>query len=115
MGRKHQIQKPIFDSADMSGNLQSAVLRTKEVDRGALFVYWTATAPVGTLEVKARLDDNSDFITLDLGATIDVSGASGNHQIILLETPFLEIRLDYTFTSGTGTLDAYALIGSKGA
>ena len=103
-----------LSAADMSlASVQSQPTNTENLDSGVAIVSWSGTAPVGVMTVQGRniKQDangltNSDWVDLDFD-TINISGASGKHQLIFTSLPFTEIRFVYTSTSGSGLLDVY--------
>lgn len=101
----------MIESGDISGNVTSDVVSVKNLDNASIIVSWTGTSPVGVLAVQARNNGAGDvnpepWYELDMGATINISGNSGNHQLVFNLLPFTDLRLVYTATSGSGTLDA---------
>lgn len=56
-----------------------------------------------------RIDSHTDWATLDI-ATVNpnISGASGNHIIDVIEIPNRFVRLKFTYNSGTADIDIYA-------
>ena len=92
----------------MTGNLTSAVTDLSRVDGYAVYAIWT-TGPVGTIKLQASVDGVS-FIDYPNSET-PVNGA-GN-VIWEVTTAFYDkIRVVYTYTSGTGTLNVQ--INGKG-
>jgi hypothetical protein len=96
----------MLDAGDVSGNLQSATTNVLNLDKASISVTWTGSSPVGTLEVLARNGEDDAWSALNFGSAISISGNSGDHRILLNEMPFTDIRIDYTATSGTGSLTA---------
>lgn len=108
MGRKNVIKSfKMVDSADLSGNFTSETVNTINLDKASIHLSWSGTSPVGTVSVEARNGENDSWYELDMGSAISISGNSGDHQLNFLELPFTEIRLQYTSTSGTGSIDGY--------
>jgi hypothetical protein len=112
MSRKN-ILRPfkMLNAVSMASNQTSSVTNVVNIDIAHILVEWSGTSPVGTLAVQARHNQESTNITgswfdLDGLSAIAISGNTGSHQILLNELPFSEIRLVYTFTSGTGSLTA---------
>lgn len=103
MSRKSILSLVLFSAGDMSGNLTSSSISTKFLDNIGLLVEWTGSAPVGALTVEVQ-NGQSGWSALDFGSVITVSGASGNLNININETPFEALRVKYTRTSGTGAL-----------
>ena len=57
----------------------------------------------------AKPDDNpANWVwqTLDLGATVAISGTSGSHTIVFTVVPMGMLRLKYTSSTGAGLLTA---------
>jgi len=107
LARKNVLKSfKMIDAGDLSGNITSDITSVINLDKASIVLAWSGTAPSGTIEIQARNGENEAFRALDVGATITVSGNSGDHRIILTETPFTDIRLVYTATSGSGSLDA---------
>lgn len=120
MGRKNVVKS--FDmvvSGDMSGNITSSTTDVINLDKASIYISWSGSSPVGTLTVEATnsdpVDSNSVWRELDFGSAISVSGNTGDHDLIFTELPFRAIRLVYTFSSGTGTLDATISAKTTGA
>jgi len=106
----------VITNGDMSGNITSKVTI---IDNKTIIGYdisWTGTAPVGTMSVQVSnsYSENADgsvrnagnWTTLTLSAPTPVSGATGNGFIDVDLTGGYAIRLVYTRTSGTGTMNA---------
>lgn len=116
MGRKHTVKSfKMLDSADISGNQTSTTTNVLQSDIASIALEWTGTSPVGTLTVEARNGEKANFLELDFGSTISISGNTGDHIINLLEMPFTDIRLQYTAGSGTGNMTATLTMKSIGA
>ena len=112
MGRKNVIVPyKIIDDGDMSGSLTSVITDVQFQDNVGIIVSWSGTTPVGTLtvEVANQVKDDPDSLIwdeLDFGATISVSGNTGQHSLNIQSLPYTKIRLKYNRASGTGTLNA---------
>lgn len=113
MGRKSTIQAyQFFDSADLSGNLESASFNVKNLDKASLRLSWTSADALGEFKIQARqeleskTDDTEGWFDLEFGNTIPLDATSqSDHQILFNELPFVELRIVYTATSGSGTLN----------
>lgn len=106
MGRKNVLKSyKLFDQEDISVSATSETTSVINLDKASIILAWTGTAPVGEVVVEARNGDKDAWVPLEI-ATMAVTGNSGNHRILFLELPFTDIRLQYTATSGTGTMDA---------
>jgi hypothetical protein len=103
-----------LSAADMSlASVSSQPTNTENLDSGVAIVNWSGTDPVGVLTVQGRnikQDANgltdSGWADLDFD-TINITGASGKHQLIFTSLPYTEIRFVYTRTSGSGAMDIF--------
>lgn len=115
--------RPIFSpfqvltAGDMSqATLTSAVTIIQNLSMISYDVSWTGTSPSGTISVQATntYTQNADgtvatsgnWNTLPLSTTPTISGNSGNGLIDIDAMGGYAVRLVYTRTSGTGTLNA---------
>ena len=121
MSRKNVLKTyKIWDSADLSGNLTSGNTSVINLDNASIYVSWSGTAPSGEIVVQGTNDDpdknaSPTWKDLDFGSTITVSGASGNHDLILNSLPFNSLRLKYNRTSGSGSIIATITAKTQGA
>lgn len=106
MGRKSVLEYNMLEgvSADMSGNFTSNTTNVLYLDYASIHLVWSGTGLTGEVFVDARNSEDDDWYTLDFGATIDITTDSGDHQIIMSEMPFADIRFRYVATAGTGTM-----------
>ena len=119
-------QNPVITNGNMSGNITSAVTILQSTTLGSYSLSWAGTSPVGTIKLQAS-DDFSVFpngvtnnagtwtdlplsVSLDDGAIATAFSApvSGNTGTGYIEwsTGAYALRLVFTATSGTGTLQA---------
>lgn len=96
----------MWDATSLAATNSTSATNIQYLDKASIFIEWTGSSPVGTLTVQARNKSNGTWYDLDFGAAITVSGNTGDHQIVLNEIPFIDIRLTYTRTSGTGSITA---------
>jgi hypothetical protein len=116
MSRKNVLKSyKMLDAADISANASSPETSVINTDKASIHVVWSGSSPVGTLVVQAKNGEFDSWYTLDFGSAISISGSSGEHSIVLNETPFERIKLVYTATSGTGTLNAVITMKTTGA
>lgn len=110
MGRKSVLEPyKIVDGGDISSNVISPETQVKNLDQITYEVVWSGTSPVGEVTVETQVKDVWQAIALP---TISVSGNSGNHLITINSAShFHKLRLVYTATSGTGSLDV-SIIGA---
>lgn len=108
MGRKQfKSGYKIFDAVALSGNQTSSATNVESWDKASILVEWSAgSTPVGTLTVEVRYRDDGNWVELDMGSAINISGNSGNHQLVFNELPFKDLRLVYTRSSGDATMTA---------
>jgi hypothetical protein len=110
------VQSQIITAGDMSAaTINSAGQDIQNVPLGAIHAVWTG-APVGTIIVQASADLTSTAAsvvnwTTVSGSTVAVSGA-GDVMINFSNVGYKWMRLQYTKTSGTGTLNA--ILDTKG-
>lgn len=100
----------------MSSNIISAVTVIQNTSMISYDISWTGTAPVGVMSVQVSntYTQNADgsvrnagnWTTLTLTSPPSVSGSTGNGFIDVALTGCFAIRLVYTRTSGTGTMNA---------
>lgn len=108
------------DHTDMSVSQTSYVTSIKNQDKASIIVNWSGTAPVGVLTVEARnkkenLGPDSGWVVLEFGSSINISGNTGSHTLIFNELQFTELRLQYTASSGSGTIGAFISTKTVGA
>ena len=107
---------PVIVNGSMAGNITSAVTIVQKLSMISYDVSWSGTAPVGTLSVQVSntyslnpdgsVNNTGNWTTLTLSATANVSGATGNGFLDVDATGAYAMRLVYTRTSGTGTMNA---------
>lgn len=116
MGRKSVVPGfKLVDSQSLASNITSDVVSVKNLDQASIHLEWSGVFPVGAVTIEARNGEQDVWYELDFGSSIDISGASGNHQIVFNQMPFSDIRLQYSATSGSGTLDAFITAKVVGA
>lgn len=106
----------VITNGDMSSNIISAVTVIQNTSMISYDISWTGTAPVGVMSVQVSntYTQNADgsvrnagnWTTLTLTSPTNVSGSTGNGFIDVALTGCFAIRLVYTRTSGTGTMNA---------
>lgn len=107
MARKNIVPSyKMVDAADASSNITSEIVNVQNMDKASVHVEWAGAAVTGTITIEARNGEKDPWYTLSFGSPILVTGNSGNHQIVLNELPFTDIRLQYVASSGTGAMTA---------
>lgn len=84
------------------------------MDNIGIVASWTGTTPIGAIFIDAS-NDGSNWVTLDFGTGISVSGNTGSHVININQFPYNQIRARYVKTSGTGTLTLTLTVKQMGA
>ena len=105
----------MWDSTSLGATNTSNSTNVQNLDKASIFVEWTGSSPSGTITVEVRNSSSGTWYALDFGSAITVSGASGTHSIILNELLFVDMRLVYTRTSGSGTINATIASKTVGA
>lgn len=103
--------KTLLAAGSMTGTsvITSSAIDLQTMHYSGLYASWTGT-PNGTFSVQGSLD-GVNFA--DMGITVNAAiGAAGSRAIDIGPTAFGFIRLQYTNTSGTGTL---TVVGSAKA
>ena len=104
-----------IDNGDMSADIISTPTILTNLSMVSYQVTWSGSTPVGSVTVEASNDYTLDASGKVLnagtwsevvGTSANVSGDTGKGMINLNSMPAYAIRLKYTFTSGTGTLNA---------
>ena len=105
MGRK-SVLKPyaVVTNGDMSSDVTSSVTDVTPIESVSYQIVYTGT-PTGTFTVEGSHDEVT-WEALVLSADILAAGSADNHLINLTDLGFPKIRLKYTASSGTGTLNA---------
>lgn len=106
-GRKNVVKSfKMIDAGDISSNITSHTVNVINLDNASIHVEWAGAAINGTMVVQAKNGESDSWYDLDMGGVISLTGAGGDHQLVFNSLPFTDIRLVYTATAGTGTLDA---------
>lgn len=115
----------ITRNESMSGNITSQVIIKVPLSKWNFQINWSGTSPVGTIKVQTSLDysqnidgsvknagtwNDMPFLlsTGELVTSMPVSGNTGIGTIDILSNAAYAIRVVYTRTSGTGTIQMYA-------
>jgi hypothetical protein len=106
----------VITSGDMSTNITSQVLEIKNQDNIGIQLHWTGS-PVGTFDVQISSNHLVDifgsvqvvgnWVSLPLNPAITATGSADDAYIDLNQMSAQYIKVVYTASSGTGTLDAY--------
>ena len=103
----------VITNGDMStASITSTPLVIQQLSLISFQTVWSGSSPVGALQVQTSNDFalNGDGSVrtagtwTNVGSSVAVSGNSGSLEIALSDVPSYAIRIVYTKTSGTGTL-----------
>lgn len=99
---------PILTNGVMTSTLTSTAMDLSRIDGYAIYAKWTGT-PVGDIKLQASVDGTNyiDYPGSDIAIT-----AAGDAIWEVTTAYYDKIRVVYTFTSGTGTLNVQ--INGKG-
>lgn len=117
MSRKNNIRQfELITAGNMAGNLTSAATNIEFLDNIAIQLNFTGT-PTGTFQVQVSVDYAQDaqgnitnaghWVPVLLPQTPTAAGAAGQIIIDLNQLASPWVRVFYSFTSGTGSLDAW--------
>lgn len=107
----------VIENESMAGNITSDVTVIQNTSMVAYQVTWSGTTPIGemSVEVSNNYTQNADGTVRYAGDwatvgpfsdTLDVTGNTGTGFIDIEGISAYAIRLVYTRTSGTGTMNA---------
>ena len=111
-GRKNFLNPyRLIDSESMGASVTSDPFNVQGLDSIAVQFVFSGT-PTGTFSVQVSGNYNTvtasgDWDDLFLNPSMTASGASGTASTNIQQLAFLWMRLKYTRTGGTGSLDAY--------
>jgi hypothetical protein len=100
----------------MASSITSKVTIIQKLSLVSYAISWTGTSPVGSMSVQVSNDYTQNeagvvlnagtWNTLPLGGTYGVSGNTGNGFIDIDANAGYALRLVYTASSGSGTMQA---------
>lgn len=117
MSRKNLLRFQNITSGDMSAaSITSSISNIQHLDNIGIQLKWTGV-PVGTFAIQVSVDYAQDFegnvtnsgtwTSLSLSPSPVASGAADNAYVDLNQLSAPWLRVVYTKTSGTGTLNGY--------
>lgn len=111
----------IIDSQSMGASITGDVVEIKNQDNIGIQLHWTGT-PTGSFDFQIsnnhKQDSNGnvtvagDWITLPVMPAITAAGSADDAYVDLNQISAMYMRVVYTRTSGTGSLNAY--VSGKG-
>lgn len=106
----------VVNAQSMTSSLTSAPTNTQFLDNIMYQAQWSGT-PTGTFAIQGSLDysvgsggtllNAGTWDAIPMSATISAAGSADSGQFDLNQIPYPWLRLAYTASSGTGTLDVY--------
>lgn len=106
MGAGKKVLTPyhVVSAGDLSASFNSAATNLQYVDRVSYDMNWTGSA-VGTIYVQGTTN-GTNWANLDINAVV-LNNATDLAVADIQTTGLVQVRLAYTRTSGTGTINAY--------
>lgn len=113
----------VIDAQSMTGTstINSSSVKCTGLDSASIQLSWSGT-PNGTfaVQIPATFDVSGGVVTWATlpvtntsGSTLTAAGSAGNHQIDVPLLSFSDIRVSYTNSSSTGTLDAWITLKGR--
>lgn len=94
----------VIAAGDLSGSITSETIDVRLQYGWSVIAAWTGTSPSGTLKVQASPDGE---LWVDAGVSSSVSGNTGSLFINKEWQFYPYLRVVYTATSGTGSIDVW--------
>ena len=124
MARKNVTTHVMLESGDMSASITSESTNVNNLDVATIRLSWTSADAIGTVKIQAKQIDKSnkpesasDWFDVDglsaIAINMTAPSPDSSHQIIFTQLPFTDIRVVYTPTSGTGTLDSIKITAKQ--
>ncbi len=107
----------VITDNDMSADFTSAVTNIQQISHVSYSITWITSDAVGTFSVEVSNDyaisadgtvlNEGTWTAIDLSTTVATAGTDDNAFIDIQSLSAVWCRLKYTFTSGSGELNAY--------
>jgi len=118
MSRK-QLLRPFktVDAQSVATSFASEESVTHLCDLIQYDIIWAGAGISGNIAIEYSNDDGDTWIPLEFSGNlyIPISGTNGKETILITQQCFNWVRLTYTASSGTGTMDAFITAKSIGA
>lgn len=115
MGRKTALRYTVWDALNGASSFNNKAVPTEVLglDNVGVQIVWTGSL-VGIIKILVSNDLQDptmgkpivNWSELNLGATVAVDGTNSDIIINLNQVPWKWVAIDWTYTSGTGTLTA---------
>lgn len=96
----------IINAGDMSASVSSAAIDVSLQDDIGLEIAWTGT-PTGTITINASNNGGTFYSLTFATALTQPSGSASGIVVALANYPFTYLKVTYTRSSGSGSLDCY--------
>ena len=107
------IKTQIITSGNMASNVTSSGIDILKMEQCSIQAVWSGSSPTGAFKIQASNDIVSSAASVSTWSDLSDSSysitADGDFMWALSPASYRFIRLVYTRTSGTGTLNAKAL------
>lgn len=114
MGRKHVTPAyPVFTDHNMTIAAVSEVTDVEQLDRILYDLVWTGV-PQGNISVQVS-NDKINWKNLPIGPALNILGVADTAFIDIENVCWKYSRLSWSFSGGTGTLNAVYKAHSQGA
>lgn len=103
----------VLTNGDMTGNVSTLVSDVESSDNVAYQVVWTGNA-VGTFAVEGTVN-GIDWEELDLGTPgPEAASVADSFLVSLKGVPYSKLKLTYSATSGSGSLNVWIMAKRTG-
>lgn len=94
----------VIAAGDMTTTLTTETIDIRHQYGFSVLAAWTGSSPAGTIKVQASPDG---VLWIDTGITASVSGSTGSYFVNKEWQFYPYVRVIYTPTSGTGSIDVF--------
>lgn len=116
MSRKPVISKRFINAQSVSVDYTSDVINVKQTDIASIHIEWTSgSSPNIDIYLQVRNGENDNWRSIDFGSVPNISGASGEHELVLNQMPFSDFRLFLDRASGSAVITANFIAKATGA
>lgn len=102
----------LMTDGSMAGNLTTDPVDVVYSDNVGFQLIFTGT-PTGTFQCQGSID-NVNWTNLEFSTVPSATGAADTHLFNLNNVPYRKLRVGYTRTSGTGTLNVWVMAKTVG-
>lgn len=101
----------------INADYTSEIFNVSSADKISIHFQWKASTLSAEIIVQVRNGDEDidDWRELDFGTAINISSASGEHDILITEVAFTDLRIFVDRASGSGDIGATITTKAVGA